>query len=146
LNIFSTYFVWDISNTKKNWARYFHNCEKSLCKLPVILLKFLCNLKFSTDVWRKAKISNFFKIFPVESELYHADGRMDMTLIVASGKFAPQTSTYSPHCICVFCINLKSNSGYFPIQCWLVFITEMKSVYRTVPDGHSNQTYRVIEG
>ena len=39
------------------------------------------------------------------------------------------------HCICVFCVNLGTNSDYFPIQ---NFITETECVYcavRTEPLG-----------
>ena len=36
--IFSTTFVWNISHSKKNWARYDQNL--SSCKVPVILVRF----------------------------------------------------------------------------------------------------------
>ena len=33
-------------------------------------------------------------------------------------------------CIYVFCVDLKTNSDYFPIQHWLVFITETECLLR----------------
>jgi len=35
----------------------------------------------------------------------------------------------------VFCVDLGTNSDYFPIQQWLVFITEMECVYCAVRTG-----------
>ena len=41
------------------------------------------------DFSKNTQILNFMKIFPVEAELFHADGRTDMTkLIVAFRNFA----------------------------------------------------------
>jgi hypothetical protein len=36
--IFSTTFVQPLSQYKNNSARYYHKCEKSPCKVPVILV------------------------------------------------------------------------------------------------------------
>ena len=33
-------------------------------------------------------------------------------------------------CIYVFCVDLRTNSDYFPIQHWLVFIIEMECLLR----------------
>ena len=38
--IFSTTFVWNISHSKKNSARYFQKCKKSSYKVSVILARF----------------------------------------------------------------------------------------------------------
>jgi hypothetical protein len=46
-------------------------------------------LEFSQHILEKAQISNLIKIHPVEVDLFHADGQMDMTkLIVAFRNFA----------------------------------------------------------
>jgi hypothetical protein len=36
--IFSITFVWNVSHTKTDSARYYDICEKSSCKVPVILI------------------------------------------------------------------------------------------------------------
>ena len=63
-----------------NSARYCHKCkERPLCeKYPF----FLSDLNESWIFWtdfekKKAQISNFIKIHPVEGELFHADERKD---------------------------------------------------------------------
>jgi hypothetical protein len=43
--------------------------------------------------------------------------------------------TLFPHCIYVFCIYQWKNSDFCHIINWLVFITEMKSVYSAVRTG-----------
>jgi len=42
-------------------------------------------------------------------------------------------------CIYVFCVDLRTNSEYFPVQ--LVFITETECVYCAVRSGSLNITY-----
>ena len=38
--IFSTTFVRNISNSKKNWARCDHDVNRSSCRVPIILVIF----------------------------------------------------------------------------------------------------------
>jgi len=38
--IFSTNYVWNISNSKRKWARYSINVYRYSCKLPVFLVRF----------------------------------------------------------------------------------------------------------
>ena len=61
------------------------NVHTSSCKVTVLLVRFQWNLNFIDGyLKKKLKISNFMKIHPVGAELFHADGRTDMTgLIVA---------------------------------------------------------------
>ena len=56
--------------------------------------------------------------------------------------FKPHSLTFKKHCILstqciyVFCVNLRTNSDYFPIQHKLdVFITETESIYCAVRTG-----------
>jgi len=59
-------------------------------KYPLFLPDFNETRIFSTDFRKKyTQISNFIKIRPVGAELFHVDGRTDMTkLIVAFRNFA----------------------------------------------------------
>jgi hypothetical protein len=81
--ISSTNFVWSISHSKKNWARYDQK----------YLLVFVCITRYSCPIVRKLAISRqFFKkiqIRPVEDELFLADRRTGMTkLLVIFSNFA----------------------------------------------------------
>jgi len=62
----------------ENWARYDKNVYWILCKVPVILVRFLMkhDFFFATDFRKNTQISNFMKIRPVGAEFFHADGRM----------------------------------------------------------------------
>ena len=77
--IFSTTFVWHISHSKKNGARY--NQKRpvvfmcSTCDSCPILMKVEFPREFffsqNTQIW------NFMKICPVGAELFHLDRRTD---------------------------------------------------------------------
>ena len=60
------------------------------------------------------------KISPVGAELFHADGRTDMTkLTVAFRNFANAPKTYAfglRLCVGVFCVDLSTNSDYSRTQ------------------------------
>jgi hypothetical protein len=49
----------------------------SSCEVPVILVRFECNLIFLDRFSKNIHIPNFMKISPVGAELFHADGRTD---------------------------------------------------------------------
>jgi len=51
-------------------------------KYSLFLSDFNRTWIFSKDL--RKKISNFMKIRPVEAELFHADGRTDMTMLIVS--------------------------------------------------------------
>ena len=77
--IFSTTSVWNISRSKKNWARYDRN----------VYWNFLDRFA------RNARISNFIKFHPVGAELFHADKGTDMKkLTVAFRNFAKALKNY----------------------------------------------------
>jgi len=56
-------------------------------KYPLLLSDFNETSIFSTDFQKNTQISNFMKILPVGAELFHADGRTDMNLIIAFRNF-----------------------------------------------------------
>jgi hypothetical protein len=65
------------------------NVYWSSCEVPLFLSDFYLNLDFLDRFSKNTQILNFMKILPVEAELFHADGRTDMTkLIVAFRNFA----------------------------------------------------------
>jgi hypothetical protein len=68
-------------------------------------------MNFRKRFSKNTEISNFVKISPVEAELFHADGRMDMTKITVNFRnFAnvPKTSPTASHCEWVSIRELRS--------------------------------------
>jgi hypothetical protein len=76
VSIFSATLVWNVSHSKKNWARYDLNVIGLYVKYLLFLPDFIQALTFSTDFRQILKISKFMQIRPVEDELY-ADGQTD---------------------------------------------------------------------
>jgi hypothetical protein len=92
ISISSTPFVWNISHSKKNSARYYHACtqvfKKSTRYSCQILMKPVFTWISSTN-FKKILISNLMKICPVKAEVLREDGRTDTTkLTVAFRNFA----------------------------------------------------------
>jgi len=89
--VFSTDFVWNISHSKKNLARYDQNCI-SVCMLSSrYSCHFLMKLEFSRQIFgKKISLSNNSKCIHWElTASMRADGRTDMTKqIVALRNFA----------------------------------------------------------
>ena len=70
-----------------------------LLKYQLFLFEFK-NLNFLYRFSKNTRISNFMKFRPMEAELFHADGRTDMTkLIVAFSSFANAPKIVTNQCI-----------------------------------------------
>ena len=73
--IFSTTFVWKISHSKKNSARY-HKCTRSSRDVPVILARFEWILNFLDRFSKNTQISIFVTILSVGAHCsIRTDGR-----------------------------------------------------------------------
>jgi len=66
---FSINFVWNIFDSKKNWARYDQIC------ILVVLCRSCRNLIFLHRFSKNTYITNFMEICPVGAEFFHAYGR-----------------------------------------------------------------------
>jgi len=76
--IFSTNFVWNISHSKGNWARYNKNVCRSSCKVPVILSHFNDTWIFLTDLREIVKCQISLKSVPLEPSCsVRTDGQTD---------------------------------------------------------------------
>jgi len=77
-------------HSKNKWAVYLPSMYELLhVKCPLLFSDFCWNLDFLCIFLKNTHISNFMKIPQLEAELFHADGRTDMTkLIVALRDFA----------------------------------------------------------
>ena len=78
--ISSTMFVWNISHSKNNSARYHYACARSCIRVTYSM--FLSDANniwiFSTDFRKKyTQTKNVIKIRPVGAELFHANGWTD---------------------------------------------------------------------
>ena len=107
------------------------NVENIPVKYPFFLSDFTETLIFSTD-FRKTKSSNLIKIRLVRAELFHADGRTDMTKLIAAFRNfsnAPKHSTVCPYrvfmCLVRTSEKKKTATVYLRSIDWLVFITAM---------------------
>jgi hypothetical protein len=81
--ISSTNFVWNMFPSKKNWARYDQKC----ILVFTYSTRYSCQILMKLEFFQKC-ISNFEKISPVGAEIFHADRRTDMKLIVVFRNFA----------------------------------------------------------
>jgi hypothetical protein len=53
------------------------NVHRSSCEVPVILVRFQCNLNFPDRFSKNTHISNLMEVRPVGAELFNEDGRTD---------------------------------------------------------------------
>jgi hypothetical protein len=87
------------------------NVYWSVCKVPVILVRFFLNRNFHDRLSKDTQIINFTKIRPVGAELFHADGRTDMMKVtVAFRNFAKASKVPVGTWQTVsFCVGWESN-------------------------------------
>jgi len=76
VSTFSTDSVWNISHSRKKWAR----CDQKCILVFTYSARYPCQILmkqwiFSIDFRKILKISNFMKIRLVEAELFYADGQ-----------------------------------------------------------------------
>jgi len=77
--MFSVTFVWNISHSKKKWARYDKKMYIGLrVKCPLFLSDFKETWIFFDRFSNNPPISSSIKIRSVGTELFHADGRTDI--------------------------------------------------------------------
>jgi hypothetical protein len=71
--IFSTTFVWNISHSKKNSARYDNNVNRSTCKATHYYCHNLTKPEFSQQIYEKYWIVKFHKSRPVAAKSFLGD-------------------------------------------------------------------------
>jgi hypothetical protein len=89
--IFFTTFSWNISHSKKKWARYDQKCISVCMYSTGYSFTIWRELELSRQIFGKknTQISNFMKIHPLGAELFNEDRRTDVTkLILAFRNFA----------------------------------------------------------
>jgi len=69
---------------RRNERDIIKNVYQSSCKVPDIFIGFEWNLSFLHRSSKHTQISNFTKIRPVGSQLFHADGRTDMAMLTVA--------------------------------------------------------------
>ena len=75
--ISSATFEWNISHSKKNWARYDKKCVSVFISSTSYFCQILMILEFSLQFFEKFSIWNFMVIHPMGVKLFHAGGWMD---------------------------------------------------------------------
>jgi hypothetical protein len=83
-SIFSTTFVWIIFHSKLNWARY----DQKGISVFVYSTRYSCQSlikpEFLNTFSKSTLMSSIIKTRPVEAELFHTDGRTDMTKLLVA--------------------------------------------------------------
>ena len=127
--IFPSNFFWNISHPKNKWARCDKNVYWSSCKLPVMLVRFPRNLNSLNRFSKNIQISNFMKIRPVGTELFHADGQTDMKTWEFFWTLLKIVNFSQTVFMCSVFSESRATFVLYSIN-WLVFITEVKSKFR----------------
>jgi hypothetical protein len=112
--ISSTTFVWNISHSKKNWARYDKKCVSVFMWSTRYSCQSFIKPELSRQIFsRNTQISNFMKIRPVRAELFHTDGQT--WRIVAFRNF----SKASKHWLTISCL-AWNRTRYYSITASLI--------------------------
>jgi hypothetical protein len=98
VSILSTTFVWNISHSKKNWARYDQRCTLVFMSINRYSCQIFMELNTVDRFSKNALKENFMKILPVEAELFHADGRTDGRTERQTGRHDEANSRFSQFC------------------------------------------------
>jgi len=61
--------------------------HRSSCKVPTVIVTFQQYMNFLDTFFKNPEISNLMKIRPVGAELFHADGRTDMTKLIVAFRY-----------------------------------------------------------
>jgi hypothetical protein len=94
LIVFTT-FVWNVSHSKKKWAKYGKQWFWSSCKVPLYSCPILMKLEFSRRIFEKSTNTKFHEN-PSSGSRVVPCGRKDMTkLIVTFRNFANVPKKYS---------------------------------------------------
>jgi hypothetical protein len=72
-----------------------------------------------------------------ETEYVYCAVRIGSLYVILYQQVQHSTTLPSAHTV-YFCVDLRTNSDYFPIKHWLVFITETECVYCAVRTGSVN--------
>jgi hypothetical protein len=83
-------FVWNISHSKTNWARYDHKCAQVFLYITRYSCPILMKSVFLDRVSEGIHTPNFKKIRPVGAELFHADRRTFTTKLVVAFRDLPK--------------------------------------------------------
>ena len=73
------FFLWNISHSKKNSARYDQKWLVVFMKVSVIIVRFKWNFNSRDRFSKNSQIWNFIKIRPVGGKLFHEERQADMT-------------------------------------------------------------------
>ena len=80
--ILSTTVVWNISHSKKNWARYDQKRIWVVIQSTGHSCQILTKLEFPREIFRK--YAKLMKTRPVGAELFHTDRQTDMTKLTVA--------------------------------------------------------------
>jgi len=84
---------WNISHSKKKWARYDQKCLEVFKLSTRYSFPILIKLVISWQIFEKCSNNEIYR--PVAAEVFHTDGRTEMTkLIVAFRNFANAPKNY----------------------------------------------------
>jgi hypothetical protein len=143
--LLSTTFVWNISHSKKKWARYDEKCIMVFTWSASYSCQILMKLELSRQIFEKYPKFSFMKSRPVGAELYHADRQTDKHGV--NSRFSqfceraaknPNFWTRSAFIRCVWISEETAIISPYSTN-RLVFITETECVYCAVRTGYLNK-------